>query len=422
MKKKEVFLVVILILFGIIYHFYEKGEVNIFNGCSRNSRTLLDKNHPISFSDNEYHYENIKMIKLKNVAGGILVEPSDSESITVNPTITIFHKNKTQANKIRDEIKVLCKAIKKDLKITVESKNRFPYKRVRIYFKLNVPKNVELILNNNYGNVEINKTGKNIKLDASYGDISLMGVSSNLEIYHKHGNISLHDIEGNIGIKTRYSKVDINKAQSLQLESNHSSINLNNIENETNILQASHGKVIAENCQRMKMNCRHTKIILKKINREIDIRNSHSSIHLNDIKSDINVRARHCYIRMSNIISNDLIVKNSYDNVNIENISTRNSNIFLNNGNLNITFKEIKEQLNINNKYSKIYLKFPRTIKPSYNIILKYGKVINETDVELNILKDKYQQYISSLEGSPAIIIKNSYGDVRLQHVKFPDI
>jgi archaellum component FlaF (FlaF/FlaG flagellin family) len=44
MKRKEIFLIVVLIIFGLLYQLYKTGEEEVFEGCSTDSKYLLDKN------------------------------------------------------------------------------------------------------------------------------------------------------------------------------------------------------------------------------------------------------------------------------------------------------------------------------------------------------------------------------------------
>ena len=72
MKRREIFLVVVLILFGLTYTFFKSEEFTFFDACSSDYRSLLDKNHAHDFVEEGMEFENIKKVILHNPAGNII--------------------------------------------------------------------------------------------------------------------------------------------------------------------------------------------------------------------------------------------------------------------------------------------------------------------------------------------------------------
>ena len=75
MKKREIFIVIVLIAFGIIYNSYKSGdfEISFYEGCSVDSRSLLDKRSLTRFVQEEIRcpHDHIKKIEIENLAGSI---------------------------------------------------------------------------------------------------------------------------------------------------------------------------------------------------------------------------------------------------------------------------------------------------------------------------------------------------------------
>jgi archaellum component FlaF (FlaF/FlaG flagellin family) len=71
MKRKEIFLIVVLIIFGLLYQLYKTGEEEVFEGCSTDSKYLLDKNHPHEFTGIISTFENIHTLDIKNLASWV---------------------------------------------------------------------------------------------------------------------------------------------------------------------------------------------------------------------------------------------------------------------------------------------------------------------------------------------------------------
>ena len=384
MKRKEIFIVIALIIFGIAYHFYKSGEIDLItkNGfyIGLNSTKLLDKNNQNNFIEKEINLHGIKKIKIINIAGEIIIERSKDNTTIIKPIICIYHKNKSLAKEIYNKIKIRSEKSKEKIKIEVDSNEKFPYRRVRVKFKLLIPETVELNLFNRYGNIKLKNAGKNININEKHGNIFVSEINSNLNIIHKYGKIKLNKISGNIDIKSKHSKLSIINSFFIKIESEFTKVNLENIKD------------------------------------DIEISNSHSLINMKKIKGNITINSRHCKIKMDNIIFGYLNIKNSYEDVDLKNISGNNLYLYINNADLNLNFNEIKEQININSNYSDITIKYPKSANPSLNISTKYGKIKNYTKTKFTIIKQKYNQVLSYQRENPEIIINDSYGDVYLKN------
>ena len=139
-------------------------------------------------------------------------------------------------------------------------------------------------------------------------------------------------------------------------------------------------------------------------------------VQLEDITGDIRVMARHCRVKLKNTVSDYLIIKNTYRHIDIKNISGKNVDIFITHGDLSLTFDKIEERINIKNRHSDIIMNYSKSVNPSFNINTSYGKIINRTATEFNILKEKHKLSLFTMEDTPEIIINNTYGNILLKN------
>lgn len=458
MKKREIFIVFVLIAFGILYNFYKSGDIEIgfYEGCSVDSRSLLDKRSLNKFVQEEIRcsHDQIKKVEIENLAGSITVEKhstvenkADSESeienenktentIRIVPEIHVYHRDKDKAQEIYKKIKIEtrtydlveeeepgstagteAKPTYKKLHITVSPEESFPYRRVRIHFKLTIPESAELDLWNRYGNMEINGCGKNILLNGKYGDIWVRHIDSNLKIRHRHGNVAIEDIKDAVDLSSRYSKIKIKDVSELKLNCSHSRVFITGVKKETDIDHAAYSVITMEDSKKITVDGRHTKIKMENIEEGASVKNSHETIYMRNIKGNVQVKARHCKVVLKQAVSDDVVIKNSYGSVWCDEISAKNVDIMLNNGKLDIAFDRIEERINIRNRYSRIRLEYPGSLQPLFSIHVRQGSIVNRTPVEMAILKEGSGADVnaSTMEGKPEIIINTTYGDVFLK-------
>jgi hypothetical protein len=455
MKKREIFIVIVLIAFGIIYNSYKSGDIEIsfYEGCSVDSRSLLDKRSPNHFVQEEIRcsYDEIKKIEIENPAGSIEVEKQsavegkgDSKSeienenkiekmIRIIPEIHVYHRDGEKAQEIYKKIKIKTRTYDmveaeesagteakpkyKKLHITVAPGESFPYRRVRVHFKLIIPGSLELDLWNRYGNMEINGCGKNISLNGKYGDIRVRHIDSNLKIRHRHGNAAVEDIKDAVDLDSRYSKIRIKDVSQLQLDCSHSRVFIAGVKKETNIDHAAYSVIKLEDSRKITLDGKHTKITMENIEEGASVKNSHETIYMRNVRGNVQVKARHCKVVVKQVVSDEVVIKNSYGSVRCDEISAKNVTIMLKNGKLDIAFDRIEEQINIRNRYSRIRLKYPQSLQPLFSIHVRHGSIVNRTPVEMAILKEGSGAAVNAgtMEGKPGISIENTYGDVFLE-------
>lgn len=379
MRRKEIVIVLLLVAFGLLYHMFESGEFSLYEGCSFNSKALLEKKY-FAYPEEEQRFSNIAAIEIYNRAGNVLIEKAAGDDTVIAPVIRVHHKKRKQADSIRKDIKLTYRKDNKKLSIGTGSKSNFPYRRVRIILKLQVPEGVELNITNRYGDIELNKTGSNTLLDGKHGNIFVNHIKNDIKIRHGYGKIIIRDIDGDIDLQTRYASLDIQHVAMARIQSEHS------------------------------------KIRMRDVRKGIQLSNSHQSIDVADIKGDVNISANHCSIRLKKAISDYVIIKNSYNETRLDDITANSLNLWTSHGKLILDFRHVEDTINVNGKYADIELRFPGSITPLFSINTTYGDINNRTPLEIEIFSGKVKKTVTSLDGSPEVIINNTYGDITLKN------
>jgi len=113
---------------------------------------------------------------------------------------------------------------------------------------------------------------------------------------------------------------------------------------------------------------------------------------------------------------NHINIKIFYEDIYIKDLSASRVDLSLKNSNLvidPIMSDNIKKTI-IDAIDTKIVLKEKKNVSPLYIFDLKYGNITGEIDKELHIIKNNHNQQAKSIKGSPEIIIKGDYTDVKI--------
>ena len=196
MKRREIVVVLVLILFGLIYHAVEKFDFRFFHGISFSTdetKLLSDRHFP--FVQKEMRFPGVRKLILDNPAGEVKIVKAVDGDVLLHSTVRVYHDVESKAKAIQEQVKIEARVENQALKISVPPLN-FPYRRVRILFALAVPEDVQLEVNNHYGNVDIRGTGREIRLDESYGNAVLENIDSSVHVSCRYGGLQMKNVSG----------------------------------------------------------------------------------------------------------------------------------------------------------------------------------------------------------------------------------
>lgn len=419
MKKKEFLLIIGIIAFGIIYSFFRNNDMGFYSGCSRSPRSLLSKSHPVDFPREEIKLSDsgITKIEINNPAGDIKVEQSKDGSASIRPVIRVYHKDKEKAGSIADGVTVTSRKSGDKIVIGVDTEGKFLYRRIRVSLTCLIPAGIELEVKNRHGDIDIQDISGDISIDQKYGDLFVKNVGSRVKAKNYKGLVRLYDIKDQIDLASQDSRIKIKNVSSIILSKcSKADVTISDISAETEILESVLSNIEIENAHYIFIESRHTGIKLKNITGGIRIKNSHAKISMEDITGDLDISARQCHIVMDHVVSDNLVVKNSYNDIEISGYSGRFLDILQEYGRLDLSVDNVEEKINIKTRHGDVNLEYPASMKPSFNITADNGKIINRTSSQFTVLEERQKRILNTAEQKPDTIIDTLYGDVKLEN------
>lgn len=401
MKKKELFLIAGLIIFGFVFQYFDSGDISFIKSCSSDHKTIRDKNHPHQFTDNFVFDFPAKTLTFDNPAGSVEISPSTDEKISVEFVKVVYHKDESKVEQFNNMVKIINRKEGDRAIIEVDpSDDEFPYTRVRTHFKIYIPKSTTLNVRNRFGDISIDSSGTSVMVDGKFGDVSIQNIPSDISIINRFGKTKISNISGKIELDLKFSKADVSGSSSIDCRISHSSLNMSDIKESSSV----------------KIEGVHTKIILSEIRSDqIKIKNSHNIISLTDITtSEILITSRHCKIIADGLHSDSIAIKNSHNRVKLKNLKGSSLNVLLSHGDLELSLQSMFKKIFVTNSYSDISLKIPGGTDPSLSMNTKYGDITNRSTLEISSVKAKYLTTFSRSGSDSEININTSYGDIVL--------
>jgi hypothetical protein len=408
MKKKEVAIIVLLIVFGFIYNAVEKGKIKFmddFSGYFNETRPVSE--NYLEFPQEEKIFPAVNKITIANRAGEIAIDRSADGQVHLLAFLRIYFLNKADVESIRQQARVLAENENGELKISGDYPTAFPYKRLRIRLQLLVPEGTVLAASNHEGNVSIRHGGKNIFLRQE-------NIPSSVQLEIRRGKLDVKNIAGIIAVDAQQTDIVLENVGALRLSGRHVDCTLKKISGSVYIEHA-YGSITLDDAGQAEVFGRHSVITVRNIKNGVKLTNVFEKIVLENIAGDVNLSSRSSKIEIRHVSARNMVIENSFADIAVADYSGETLNIILKNGNLDFQSQGIAGRLNIESRYAKIDLALGVLADPVFNIKTIHGRIFNSSPVALEIFQEKDESFANRSGQKPEIVINSIYGDIYLK-------
>jgi len=417
MKQREWLLVILLVVFGLVYQVFESG------GCSlsRSDIPFIDGSNLASeiyhdFPGGEKSLLGLTGIMVKNPAGSIKVNGNGSNEAVLRVVYRVHHPDREKAGEIAAGIQDGFERSGDQLVLRPNAGDAdFPLDRVRVLLELEVPDKCSLDLNNQFGVVEVDSVSAPLIIGNRHGSTKVEKTAAKLKLRHGHGQLHLNEVNGPVEADVQHSRVVIQNITSLTAKGAYSDFQVKNSAGPVAI-EASFGKLKLEDCRSLEIDSRHTSINVANVAAGISIKASYAPLRLERINGDTIITGRNCPISINQIQADYLLIKNSYDRVEVNGFRGHQADIDLRHGRLSFSLLELGGRLNVNALHTGITIEYPAGLEPSFNLRARQGRIVNRGSAVLEILEDRTEQSAFLQAGSPEIVINASYGSIVLRN------
>ena len=167
-------------------------------------------------------------LEVNNKHGKIEIENWDKDSISVEVIITAESQKLEKLNKMMEQVNIRFTNHDDYLSVTTEWGNSstamvfdimglFDSQTITVNYLIKAPKNVELEIENKFGDVQINECTSKLKLDLSHGNFTARKISYAKSVVVQYGNIKIKEVnKGDISAK--FSDISIDVAGTLNMD------------------------------------------------------------------------------------------------------------------------------------------------------------------------------------------------------------
>ena len=417
MKKKEIFLVAALVVFGVIYQAVEKGKVHFAeNFSSFTDERRLKGSRFAEFPGQEMQFPDVNRVIIENPAGEVTVERSTDGQVHLASLLRVYYSDKSVVDELHKKTEVRSDLDNGALTVSVRHPSAFPYRHLRVLFRLRVPEGVPLSIANHEGDVIVRDTGADMRINQENGGLVLENIPGRTQLHLKNCVAKINGLADHAEIAASHANVRLEDAASLQLNGRYGEFSIKNVKNGVNV-EYAYGRLRVDGAGSLEISARHTDIRALNIRDGAIIANRYQSIFLERAGGDIRLANRSGRIEMGHSTARNVVIENSYADVALAEFSAASLGLLLKNGNLGLSVKSIADRINIEAQHAELDLAFAALADPTFSIKTRHGRIYVQPLPGLELYEENEESFANRSGQKPEILIRNSYGDVRVKIV-----
>ena len=275
-------------------------------GMTISGQTKFSRHHKTQF--NEYNTSTIKKLIVDNSHGEVNYTGWDKDTLSIRISIWVEASYSGTANEILNQINIFNRSYENTIDYNTHfSTNFFSNYNFGIDYHIFGPKNLELEVHNRLGNINLNDCCGKMKITGDYSNLKISESNkaiSKANIKIINGNIDLA-ILASAEIIHKNGKLKLTKADNLLLNTDFSTANIKNI----GILKlnANTSKLNIQQADYVDLETRHSNILISNLNQHGFIESYEGSIDIKTLKNSLDtltIAGDHCPINVK--IKNEL--------------------------------------------------------------------------------------------------------------------
>lgn len=190
----------------------------------------------------EYNADANTLLLIQNKFGDVDINNWDKNMVSIDVTITVDHHNEEKAKELIDYINVIFNQTGNRIEAITEIDDKFSKwntfsfgddkKDFSIDYKVYIPKDIELDLENKYGSVFINEIAGYSKISVKYGNLKVNKLLREnkkplSEVYLAYSNGSIDECKW-LNLTLKYSKLEIEECKALIAVTKYSKLYVDN--------------------------------------------------------------------------------------------------------------------------------------------------------------------------------------------------
>ncbi len=434
MKFKEIVLVVVLVLAGLVLFQFKTGRWNF-------DELNWGWDNDFGFVGREVTAEETRTIEgplpaaieIENGHGWVEVRGADQDFAQLTFKKIVWRMKEEEAKDIAARLKYTMTTAADRLTLAT-NKDEFRRKNFETGFVLTVPRSMIVHVTNGYGVVRIeavkeatvvNRNGQvyasNVDgpcvLETSYEDVEVNEIKGTCRILNRNGDVRAASVTGDLSVETSYAHIRVQDAGgAADLRGRNTDVEALRVAGAVTV-DTSYEKVLLTDVGPAKVTGHNMAVTADNVRGDLEIQTSYDAVRVTRVEGRLVVEANNTSVAATGIAGPTISVKTSYENVSLADFSAETS-VVCHNGNVTLEPRELKQAMDVRNEYGTIRLVWPSGERARLEARSKGGEVkwglTDRPDVDetngVSLVKAFSQDATA-----PLVYLSTAYDNIRIE-------
>ena len=433
MKFREVLLVVVLILAGLVVYQIKTDHWNFDWNWGWDD--------DFGFVGKEVTAEETRTIEaplppaieIDNGHGWVEVRGGDQDFAQLTFKKIVWRKNDEEAREISKQLKYTLAAAADKLTLAT-NRDDFRRKNFETAFMLTVPRSMVVRVTNGYGVVRVegvkeatvlNRHGEVFVsrvdgpciLETSYDDLEAREIKGPCRAVNSHADVRVELVTGDLSVGTSYARIRVKDiGGQADLRGSHTDVEALRVTGAVAV-DTSYEKVLLDDVGSAKVSGQNMAVTAGNVRGDLEVRTSYEHVRASGIRGSLRVDARNSAVTATGVDGPLISVQTSYENVSLADFSAE-ASVACRNGDITLAPRNLKSGMNIHNEHGRIDLVWPSGEVARIEARSKGGSVswglAEKPDVDETNGIALVKAYLANAL-APLVYLSTEYDDIRIE-------
>jgi hypothetical protein len=244
----------------------------------------------------EFSAEKGSVVRIENRFGQVNIENWEKNSVSIEVEVTVEHPSKDRAERMLSSINIILEQNGSEIRAITEidekafkSLSGFSFnsstKELSINYKVKMPKELNLILKNKFGDVFINEITGLSQIDLKYGNLKanriFYGSNEPLSsLVLGYGNASIDEVDW-MRVDIKYSDISVTSSKAMVVLSKYSKINIESIS--SLVVESKYDHFTIGSISNLVGESGYTSYKIKRIDKKLDISTRYGDVRISEV-------------------------------------------------------------------------------------------------------------------------------------------
>jgi len=431
MKFREVLLVVVLLLAGVVIYQVQTGGWPVNFGWEGD---VIGWGHEYGFEESRTIEAPLPAtLEVTNSHGWVEVRGGDQEAVQLTFKKRVWRKDEAEAKAVADKLQ--CKVDRTGDRLMLSTnRDEFTKRGFETGFVLTVPKRLAVKVENSYGAVKVEAvkeadvrnhhgevTASDIdgpcRLESSYEAVEARNLRAGCEVINKHADVTLLKVAGDVRVEAPYGTIRIEDVGGkADVTGGHSPVELRRVQGPVSV-DTSYEDISLAETGPARVRARHAAVEATDIKGDLDVQTTYEPVRARNVAGGFQAYGNNVQVTADGVDGKEISVTTTYEPVELSGFSAA-LKVSVRHGSVTLRPSALGSPMDVRGEYAAIDFYWPAGGSAPLEAETRGGSVSWGLPGRPSVQKTNGTSVVKAFvenAGRPGVTLSTTYGDIRIE-------